>query len=64
METHLDELVSHENITICVDFAHMDTNWITLQIHMKIYQQMSMAMNRKYKGGYMPEAIIVTNKAR
>ena len=26
METHLDELVAHENITICIDFAHMAAN--------------------------------------
>ena len=26
METKLDELVVHENITICIDFAHMAAN--------------------------------------
>jgi hypothetical protein len=26
METQLEELVAHENITICTDFAHMAAN--------------------------------------
>jgi hypothetical protein len=26
MENQLEELVSHENITICIDFVHMATN--------------------------------------
>ena len=26
METQLEELVAHENITICTDFAHMPAN--------------------------------------
>jgi hypothetical protein len=26
METQLEELVAHENITICIDFVHMAAN--------------------------------------
>jgi hypothetical protein len=38
MESQLEELVAHENITIHNDFVHMDANCITLQIHVEIYQ--------------------------
>ena len=38
METQLDELVSHETITICSNFAHMVANLNYIADPCEIYQ--------------------------
>jgi hypothetical protein len=55
METQLDELVAHKNITIHTDFVHMAANLnYTADPCGNIPNKLFMAMNRKYKSRYMP----------
>jgi hypothetical protein len=64
MGAYLEELFAHDTIIICTDFSHMDENLnYTTDPCEKYTKQLSISMNRKYKGDYMPQYVIVMNKA-